>query len=180
MANKLGLALGTILSMGFMSGAQAILISGTEVGAVDTLLCARDSAQSDQAYEDAFVKQCTGEDATLAANIDISNSELLTQGIYNAIDVTPNSPGYFLLKFGSPGTPDMFIFENLVNLNFLVWTDDQLAAAGVTERHLNSISHYTYPAGTTKVPEPATISLLGLGLVALGTLRRRRAAISSR
>jgi hypothetical protein len=74
------------------------------------------------------------------------------------------------------------VFENLANLNYLVWNDFQLFFAGVPLNHLNSISHYTYGGGTTTttVPEPATLSLLGLGILALGAARRRRSATEAR
>jgi hypothetical protein len=73
----------------------------------------------------------------------------------------------------------MFVFENLANLSYLVWTNSQLLTAGIAEGHLDSISHYTYPGGTTTVPEPGTLTLLGLGLVGVGALRRRRSAASN-
>ena len=176
---KTTIVLGAAVALGCISNAQAILISGTDVGAVDTFKCSQNSTNSGQSYEEDFVKTCTGKTVTLANNIGITDAGLLSEGIYSAINVTPNAPGYFLLKFGTGNTGnDMLVFENLADLNYLVWTDDQLAAALVPSNHVNSISHYTFggTTTTTTVPEPATLSLLGLGLLGLGAARRRRSA----
>jgi hypothetical protein len=172
------MVLGAAVALGCISGAQAIVISGTQVGAVDQFLCAKNSEKSGQAYEEEFVKTCTGQTVSLATNIGINDGGLLTEGIYSAINITPNAPGYFLLKFGTGNTGnDMLVFQNLADLNYLVWTDTQLSAALVPSNHVNSISHYTFggtSTTTTTVPEPATLSLLGLGLLGLGAARRRR------
>jgi hypothetical protein len=174
-------------------GIWAVLVSLALVGAlcapaqavtftVDTLLDGIDSDNSGQAYEEEQLElACTNAglsncDVTLLSNVDIDGAGVHTDDASNNfIDVAPNEPGFFLLKFGTGnGGNDMFFFQNIDELTKLVWTDTQLINAGLPENHVQSISHYAITSGgTTAVPEPGTLALVGLGLVGLGLVSRR-------
>jgi hypothetical protein len=167
-------------SIGLISSAQAFEIDGTEVGGLDTLECWGSPSNSGGAQDD-FVDDCV-DGLELVSNIGITDAGLITEGSLNAIYVGSNEPGYFLLKFGigNDSGPNTFLFSNNQLLNYLVWSDAQLLAAdvGFSADHLNSISHYAFGGGTTSVPEPATLSLLGLGILGLAAVRRRSVSAS--
>lgn len=88
-------------------------------------------------------------------------------------------PEYFFLKLGvgslgeSGSVPDHFLFLNEDELN---WAVVDLSALGVESLEawmVGRISHIGGTGGTTQVPEPGSLLLLGLGMVALAGVRRK-------
>ena len=159
----------------FAAAAVALSMVATSAQAatyrVDTLLGQINSANSGQAYETAQLELACACDVTLLPN---ANTATFSHDAAdnNFIDVAPNQPGYFLLKFGNGGGTDMFFFRNIGELDKLVWTDQQLVGAGLQLRHVDSISHYAITSSTS-VPEPASLMLLGAGLAGIGIWRRK-------
>lgn len=154
------------------TSAQALLVSGTDVGNLDAVIGAIDSQNSGQSYEQQQLELACNCTVNLQQNVD-SFTEV-TDGQYHYIDVDPNQPGYYILKFGTGNNGnDMFFLENKQFLKYLAWSDDELMAYGLPENHLLSLSHYAITDPKT-VPEPATLGLLGIALLGAGTLRKRR------
>jgi hypothetical protein len=100
------------------------------------------------------------------------------------LDINPAAPGFFLLKFGTGGTnatANTFFFQNTGEMTKLVWSNEQvqfLSGGGGKNTNIGRLSHYTtydptFPQ-TGEIPEPATLALVGLGVFAIGTIRRRK------
>ncbi|AMK77921.1 MULTISPECIES: PEP-CTERM sorting domain-containing protein [Methylomonas] len=103
------------------------------------------------------------------------------------VDISPLTPGYFLLKFGIGGTgatADTFYFQNVAELTKLVWTNEQVqnltggncGANSTGACNIGRLSHYSLfdaqssggGGGQGSVPEPDTVALLGIGILGMG------------
>src|SRR5262245_20859149 len=183
------------------ASASAVLITespyiGTNAGDIDSLLGYGNAVGGGANNEVAFKNALTGESYTLA------NTEKLCEGtdcdsILYATDVAgaygiylPDQPEYFLLKTGagswlSGGTTGFgcvsggggnddcthFLFSNVADSLWGVFDFAWLGFPSTTS--ITKIGHIVQ-AGTTQVPEPNSILLLGTGFFGLGVLRRRR------
>ena len=101
------------------------------------------------------------------------------------IDVAPNEPGYFVIKFGvgHTGLDNHYYFENIGELTKLVFTNadvNGLIGTGDTAMRLSHYVTYNDPngggggGGGGNVPEPGTLALAGLGLLATVAASRRK------
>ena len=163
----------------WMPSAQAAFILDTKIGE------ARLDNSSD-ASELAYMETLAG-NTNLVLDLKVTSFTPSENGADSGewyLDINPATPGYFLLKFGTGNDKDIantYFFENIGEMTKLVWSNEQvqfLSGGGGKNTNIGRLSHYTtydptFPQ-TGEIPEPATLALVGLGLFAIGAIRRRK------
>ena len=168
--------------------ATTLSMSAANAFVIDTFLDSDFLGNSGDATELDYLKSVTG-DNSLILDFKTSNVSAFANPSDPSnlwfIDVAPDTPGYFLLKFGIGGTSithDTFVFQNIGELDKLVWSNDQVQFAsgggGCNNCNIGRLSHYAGTQGggvpPAETPEPVSLLLFGTGLMSLAFIRRRQ------
>jgi hypothetical protein len=151
----------------------------------DNFLFSEDLGNAGDATEKAALESFLGPNTTLIQDYKGAVPGLQKDDAGHwYIDVAPDEPGYFVLKFGTGNSnlDNHYYFENIGELTKLVFTDANVSGLIGTGDTPKAFSHYvTYNdpdggggGGGGNVPEPGTLALAGLGLLATVAASRRR------
>ena len=170
----------------FAAAAVASLIASGASAATytpDTFLGSADLGNSGEDTEIEYLESLLGPGTDLTFDFKLESGAFGVDDAGNFfVDVAPDQPGYFILKFGvgSLGVDTHYFFANIAELSLLVWTNAQtnnlLAKCEDLEIGTCRLSHVTTTTGNPPVvPLPAAGWLLLAGVGGLAALRRKKA-----
>ncbi len=170
--------LGILLCIGLLvMPVMSQALSLYDVGGVDSFLFNTSLGNSGDQTELDWVNEKLGTNYTMDEfnKIETNNGNGWI-GIDNyasiyAYNVENIQPAYFLVKIGAKkDDSDTFLYKNIGDLG---WAVINLVGESFTIKEVGKLSHLD-TFGSTPVPEPATMLLLGSGLVGLAGFGRRK------
>lgn len=178
MKKILGMFLVMILAVFLASPGWALnLFDYTDVGGIDFLEASTDLKNSGKNTELKWINENLQGDVYTYYNkydykptyYEVYDGDTLQEHTY-AFELK-GEPEYFLIKFGDGGG-DYYSHTLWANNDELDWGVINLS--GLDVKSISAFSHWGEAGGTAPVPEPSTIVLMGLGLVGLAGLGRRK------
>lgn len=163
----------TVLVLGTPTWAYTIGGGAASVGDIDDIIATTSIGHSSSAAEENWVESVLGFDVTFEYKNDGAFAWSAVDGEANIFaQELHTDPGYYLVKLGRGNfSGDTHVlYENLASLSYAVIDLEALGQGATID--IARVSHISEFGGTSTIPEPATLALLGLGLLGLRATAR--------